>query len=479
MTRIAIVGAGLSGRLLALNLMRQASDAVSITLIDRGDGRGVGPAYSAAVDYLLLNVPAGRMGAFSADPEHFLNWVQAKGGQADRFDFLPRQLYRDYILYQFQQAQQAKASGVSFEYVCGEVTDIQASPGDGPGGGLRGVTVFTQGDAVFAVDMAVLALGNFPPRHPQIQHCKALDSPRYMQNPWVPGVLDALRQDDTVFLIGTGQTTVDLAVGLYSRGHQGRILAVSRHGLLPLVHITFEPYPPFFDEIKDLKSIYGIFRVVRQHFDRAEAMGMDRRGVIDSLRPFTQTLWQNLPAQEQRKFLRGLFRYWEIIRSRIPPQSQAILEKMRSAGQLEVIAGQIRDLADSEAAMDVHYSLRGKGREEIVQAALVINCAGPETDYERVEHPLVQNLLRRGLIRPSPIQLGLNALPNGAVIGRDGAVSNALFTLGSPMKGVLWEVLAVPEIRVQAEQLASLLLSVEAGRSIEASRAEPASPTSV
>jgi uncharacterized NAD(P)/FAD-binding protein YdhS len=46
MTRIAIIGAGLSGRLLALNLSREASSAVSILMIDRGDPHYMGPAYS-------------------------------------------------------------------------------------------------------------------------------------------------------------------------------------------------------------------------------------------------------------------------------------------------------------------------------------------------------------------------------------------------------------------------------------------------
>jgi uncharacterized NAD(P)/FAD-binding protein YdhS len=86
----------------------------------------------------------------------------------------------------------------------------------------------------------------------------------------------------------------------------------------------------------------------------------------------------------------------------------------------------------------------------------------------------VQNLLKRGLIRPNPLQLGLDALPNVAVIGRDGAVSNVLFTLGSPMKGVLWEVLAVPEIRVQAEQLASLLLAADLEQPARSGTTRPA-----
>jgi len=471
MTRIAIVGAGLSGRLLALNLLQQASSAVSITLIDRSDARLMGPAYSDEADYLLLNVPAGRMGAFPEDPEHFLKWVQARGMQANRLDFLPRRWYRDYILDLLHEAQQAQTSGPSFEQVRGEVTDLETGPG--------GITLTMEGDASFVVDKAVLALGNFPPRHPQIENRKALANDRYVQNPWGSGVLDSLRRDDTVFLIGTGQTTVDLVVGLYRGGHEGRIMAVSRHGLLPLAHARFDQYPSFFDEIKDSRKVIDIYRVVRKHLNLADAMGIDRRAVIDSLRPDTQTIWQSFPAQEKRKFLRYLFRYWEIIRSRIPPESQAILESLRSAGQLEVLAGQIHDLVETGAAMEVHFSRPGKNSPEIVRAALAINCIGPETDYERIDHPLVTNLLRRGLIRPGPAQLGLDALPNGALIGGDGAVSEVLYTLGSPMKGVLWEVLAVPEIRVQAKQLAALLLGGEPGRSVDTRTTEPASSPSM
>jgi uncharacterized NAD(P)/FAD-binding protein YdhS len=70
----------------------------------------------------------------------------------------------------------------------------------------------------------------------------------------------------------------------------------------------------------------------------------------------------------------------------------------------------------------------------------------------------VRNLLRRGLIRPGPAHIGLDATPAGAIMGRGGAPSGHLFTLGPIMKGVLWEVLAVPEIRVQAQRLATQLL---------------------
>jgi uncharacterized NAD(P)/FAD-binding protein YdhS len=264
-----------------------------------------------------------------------------------------------------------------------------------------------------------------------------------------------------VFLVGTGQTTVDLAVALNKRAHKGRIIAISRHGLLPYTHRGFEHYASFFGEIKDLRRILDVFRAVRKHLERAELMGTDWRAVIDSLRPDTQTLWLGLATGEKRRFLRHIFRYWEICRSRIPPESGAIIHTMRASGQLEIVAGRIRNLAETEAALEVHYTSRGAARNKVERAAAVINCIGPESDYDRIDETLVKNLMRRGLIRPGPANLGIDALPDGAIIGRDGASSSVLYTLGSPMKGVLWEVLAVPDIRVQAERLAHLLLKVD------------------
>jgi uncharacterized NAD(P)/FAD-binding protein YdhS len=453
MTRIAIIGAGLSGRLLAINLLQQAISTVSILMIDRNEERALGAAYSGVSDYLLLNVPAGRMGALSEDSEQFLKWVKGRGIQAQTWDFLPRRLYKEYILELENGARKERTNGPLFEYLRGEVISLEIDE--------SGVTLHLDGGISFRVDKVVLALGNFPPRHPKIINRKTLESVRYMQIPWVSGVLDSLRRNDTLFLIGTGQTMIDLAVELFMNGHKGQIVALSRRGLLPLAHAGFEQYPSFYDEIKDSHRVIDIFRTIRKHLKLAETMGIDTRAVIDSLRPDTQALWLGLPPVEKRKFLRHLFRYWEIIRSRIPPENEERIEKMRSSGQLQILAGTIHDMVETEAAIEVHCLLRGSKGTEIVRAALVVNCIGPESDFGRIDHPLVKSLIRNGLIRPGPAQLGIDALPNGAIVGRNGKASEVLYTLGSTMRGVLWEVLAVPEIRVQARQLAFLLLRDE------------------
>jgi uncharacterized NAD(P)/FAD-binding protein YdhS len=448
--QVVIIGAGVSGRLLAINLLQAPSAPVDVRLLDRRDERDVGPAYSGGEDFLLLNVPAARMGVFSEDQEHFLRWTRRRGIAAEPGDFLPRTLYRDYLLEVVAEAVEARATGKTFAQVRSDVTNIEV------GGGRA--TVHRRDQAPLAADRVVLALGNFPPRHPPVSDPSVLKSNRYAPNPWEPGVLDAIGPQDPLVLIGTGQTTVDLAVALDRRGHRGRVVAISRRGLLPLPHRAFTPYEPFFAEVEGCRGILDLVKVVRKHLARAHSIGIDERAVIDALRPITQSLWYRLAPDEKRRFIRHVFRYWEIIRSRIPPESDALVARMRAAGTLEVVAGRVLDLVDTGTAVEVHYAHRGRATRAIEKAALVINCMGPESDWRRVDDPLVKNLLAGGLIRPGPADLGVDALPDGAIIGCDGAASDLLFTLGSTMKGVLWEVLAVPEIRVQAEQLARRLL---------------------
>jgi uncharacterized NAD(P)/FAD-binding protein YdhS len=195
MIRIVIIGAGLSGRLVALNLLRHdpSPAPVSIQLIDRSDERDLGPAYSTGSDALLLNVPAGRMGAFSEDPEHFLRWVRDGGGDAGQWGFLPRRLYRDYILALVEHALRANARNTTLEYIQAEVTDIDTREDR--------VTIHAEGTAPLEADRAVLALGNFPPRQPAVENSAVLQSRRYVPNPWRAGVLDGLAPGETVFLI--------------------------------------------------------------------------------------------------------------------------------------------------------------------------------------------------------------------------------------------------------------------------------------
>ena len=82
---------------------------------------------------------------------------------------------------------------------------------------------------------------------------------------------------------------------------------------------------------------------------------------------------------------------------------------------------------------------------------------GPETDCRKLNHPLVNDLLSQGLVRPDPLRLGLDVAEDGAVIDAEGVASNLIYAVGPARKGRLWETTAVPEIRRQIAELAPLL----------------------
>jgi uncharacterized NAD(P)/FAD-binding protein YdhS len=88
------------------------------------------------------------------------------------------------------------------------------------------------------------------------------------------------------------------------------------------------------------------------------------------------------------------------------------------------------------------------------EAGWLINATGPDGDITRTGDPLLRDLFDRGLARPDPLRLGLDATPSGALLDTNGRPSGTLFTLGPPLRGLWYETTAIPEIRTQAAALA-------------------------
>jgi uncharacterized NAD(P)/FAD-binding protein YdhS len=72
---------------------------------------------------------------------------------------------------------------------------------------------------------------------------------------------------------------------------------------------------------------------------------------------------------------------------------------------------------------------------------------------------VLQDLLEQGLIRPDPIGIGLDVTPDCAVIDRAGKPSAKLFAIGPLTRGRFWEIVAIPDIRVQCAELAQRIAS--------------------
>lgn len=126
---ITVIGAGFSGTLLSLHLLRHCPPGTHIRLIERNRQFGPGQAYATDNPNHLLNVPAGRMSAFPDQPRHFLDWLHSRpmhemdGVMPDGGSFVPRRLFGRYIRQQLHDALRRQSS-VHLELLHGSVASI-------------------------------------------------------------------------------------------------------------------------------------------------------------------------------------------------------------------------------------------------------------------------------------------------------------------------------------------------------------------
>jgi len=446
---VAIVGGGFTGTTLAAQLLRASGGSVSVVLIERGARFGRGVAYSTECTEHLLNVRARNMSAYPDDPEHFLKWARlnhAPGASPD--DYLPRPLYGQYVASVLQQEIERYPGQV--EHVQDEAVSI-VRIGETAEISLRG------GRTLFA-DKVVIALGNFPPGDPRLPG-RTPHSQRYVSNPWKSSELGNVAQHESVLLVGSGLTSVDVAITLRERGFRGTIHVLSRRGLLPQTHKATAPWPPFWDD-QSPRTVRGLLRLIRTQVEAAKKAGSGWRAVIDSLRPFTQEIWRSLSLRERRRFLCHVRPYWDAHRHRIAPAIGARIASQIQVGQIEIHAGRIKAYAEDLDGVDVTYRDRQSGQLERLRVDRVMNCTGPESDCRKVDDRLLTDLMRQKLARPDPLFLGLDVSSNGALIDANGAASKLLYAIGPVRKGSLWETIAVPELRVQVSGLSRLLLTV-------------------
>lgn len=449
---IAIIGGGFSGVLVAIHLLQKATQPLLIKLIECQSELGRGVAYyDQLLKCHLLNVPAGKMGAFPDLPGDFLAWLHQHGySEATATSFMPRRTYGDYIQDILQTALIKAAPGVRLEYINDQAVQLTTRPD-------QVNILLKQGHQIYA-EKVVLALGNFPPGVPALI-TQMMDYEKYLVSGWSVSAIAKLPTTDNLLIVGSGLTMVDVVVGLAEKNFPGKIHVVSRHGLTPQRHRLTANYPAFIKLEEAPHHIHDLFRTVRRQIVKAGYYGEDWRGVIDSLRPITPQLWQKLPLVEKQRFLRHAGTYWEIHRHRIAPQIADIIDTMLLSGQLEILPARIQNCRVVNNQVNVTLQKRRSSEKIVLSVDKIINCTGSNVHYEQLETPLIKNLLNQGLISIHPTNIGINTASNGALLNSDGQPSHQLYTLGTPRKGDLWETTAVPEIRVHAANLAIELLT--------------------
>lgn len=442
MTRnIAIVGGGISGTLVVLNFLRQSQLPIEVSWFDKTDAFCKGFAYSTLQAGHLLNVRAANMSLFPDETEHFVNWLATFYPAYTAKDFVPRKLFGEYALHTWHTLKDTNPLVKVTQYA-EEVKAIERTEQ-----GFR-----LSATKIHNCAQVVLALGNFLPAHPRSQDREFVTAPDYFQNAFNPALTAAAAKQKQVAIIGSGLTMIDTVISLADHGYTGHITVISPHAYLPQAHQE-NPLPSVSAFINEdtRYTLPGLYALVNAGLKKARQLNLNPHSVIDVMRPHLQELWFRLSLEDKQQFLRHLRHKWGVARHRAPAQSMAVIERLMAEQYLSVVKGRIFNVKTVADGFILSY-FDHKNAEKTLDTGMLINCTGPESNPETLDFPLIRQLLRDGIITPDELKYGLNAAP-------DGTVSKNIYTLGPPLKGILWESTAVPEIRVQAQKLAAKIIS--------------------
>jgi len=457
---VLIIGGGLSGTLLAVQLLRLPGQR-RIVIVESRSELGRGEAYSATELGHTLNGNAARMSVDPDDADDLTRWLTAyiaSGGwpESDQQHvpvaelFPPRGIFGLYVQQRLAEAQAVgEHFGSTVEHVRGEVTDLQVE--------ASGVRVSLAGHTEPLIGrFGVLATGMFAAARTPQRDSNALNAAAV--DPWDVNAMRQLDPRGRVLIIGSGLTMVDAVVSLEQAGHRGPIDVFSRHGLLPHVRRQPPTWPDFLGADHTIRSTRQLVRALREQCRQAAEQGIDWQAPLDTVRVHIPRLWSQATDLQRRQFVRHVRPWWESHHHRSPPTSAQLLDRLIAEGRLHVHAASLLDVEDS-AAGEVRIRMRYRGREDgsTERGAALINSTGIQYDWRRVDRALPRNLLARGLIKPGPLALGIAADAGGAVLDAEGAVSSRLFAMGPPLRGLWWESTAVNDVASQAKALAARL----------------------
>jgi uncharacterized NAD(P)/FAD-binding protein YdhS len=145
-------------------------------------------------------------------------------------------------------------------------------------------------------------------------------------------------------------------------------------------------------------------------------------------------------------------------RHRIAPEVAQRLHELIADGRLEIVAGRLMSVEDDGNTLAVTYRRRGTERTVVGRFAYMINCTGPLGTISRTRDPMLKQMLSDRLIQPDQLEIALDVDERSRVAG-----SRRAWAIGPLTKGRYWEIIAVPDIRHQAEDVAEDI-ATELGR---------------
>ena len=455
---VAIVGGGYSGAMVAAHLMRKAAHAdqpLHVVMFDRQTSIAEGAAYRTPDSSHRLNVPASGMSAFPDRPDDFLRWASARDPSIGPYTFPQRHAYGEYLRTTFFEAVERAGAKCSIE-IRPEEIDVVDRIDDG-------WRIRCSGSPRLEARVVVLATGHRRPLDPLHQRWSGSRA-RYIEDPWSSLALSAIEPNESVCLLGTGLTAIDVLQSLLRRRRTGAVVGFSRRGVLPAAHR--ETALPLIDPLRWLEPLLrpdgrittrSLTRQLRRAIHAAEAGGQDWRQVVDGLRPHTSTIWRALPSDEEGRFLRHARAFWEAARHRMAPTVAREVSGALDAGIFRTAAARVIAARGALDGVALTVRRRGAPAPEVREFDWIVNCTGPGSGQGTGLPPVIAGLIGAGCLEGDPLGLGVRSTPEGLAMVRDRIIDN-LVVIGSMRKADEWESTAVPELRVHAALAAEAVI---------------------
>lgn len=444
---IGIVGAGFGGVSLVAALAAATTLSVHVVLIEKTGEFGAGDAYGTPYPFHLLNARAMDMSVYEHDPEHFVQWLSHSDlaapylakDQPLALQYLPRFIYRHYLQSVLAHLEQQSPSPLTITRM---TADIIRSESVG-----HQTELMARGGERVLVDKVVFCLGN--PPVPPFPFAVPQDM-QVIESPWEYTRMAAIHKEANVAIVGSGLSMIDAVLSLHHAGHQGKITAVSRHGLLPLPHsaenVTLDWQPK-------ATTLRALVKAVREKAAAVVREGGDWRSLMSTLRHAMPTWWASASVSTREQWLRHVLPYWNIHRHRVHDALHHLLETLAKQGQWQLLSGRVIKLENKS----LWVQARGTHERQCIQAEWVVNCMGSGLRWKKGVFSVLDHLLETGCATLDSQSLGLAITPDHALIQKNGEASDTYYALGPLVKGMTWESIAAPEIRKQCVVLTKML----------------------
>jgi uncharacterized NAD(P)/FAD-binding protein YdhS len=365
---VCVIGGGFTGAAAAIACLEHVRAPFRLVLAEPSAALGRGVAYGSHHPLHLLNVRTRDLSIRAGQPGDFLNWAFRQLDQGENHaglheglghTFLPRQLFGEYVRQRLYEAI-GRRPDIDFALVAEAARDVTAERNG------RYRVAFDRAEPVRA-DIVILATAY------GLQTSSAAGALAPFEA--VPG--ERFARAETILLIGSGLTMVDVLLGARRDGFRGKALVVSRRGQLPRTHAPRGVVPQNVG-LPRSRRLSMLATGIRIACEMAEENGTPWQAVINGLRASLPEIWQGLPVAEQARFLRHLRPFWDAHRHRLPIEIHASLMEEFAKGRAELLRGQVRDVTRTRDGFAVS-SRGGAGRRRRLRRTLpsIARASGP------------------------------------------------------------------------------------------------------